>query len=469
MKMRAGLIVTGSNVLASLLGFARNIILARLIGVEDFGIAATFLITASVLEMLTNLSADRMIVQDREGDTERLLDAMHGLALVRSVFNAAALFLLAWPLSAFFGNSDLLWAYQMVALVPLIRALRHNGSVAMQRQMRFGSTAVLSISAPLIALIAVWPMAMWLGDYRVMLVQILLMAATTTVVSHLVARRRYRVGWDLSVVRRAFSFGWPLLINGGLTFAVMQGDRMVIANQIGPYELGLFSAALTLAMTPTLIAARSLRVFFMPLLSRLQDDREGFAGAMVATMQVVLCAGAGVAVGAAILGPWLFPLVYGDAFAPGTEAFLWLSLMFAMRLVREGPTTVAMSMAHTRNPMYANMVRMISLPLAFWAAASGYSMITVVAISTAGELCSLALSIALLRMRMGEARLDRLALPYGLALTLAVICAWLAADAGAPGFDWRQAAAVALLVGLIAASGDMRRRIGAELRRRPKA
>lgn len=468
MILRAGLILTGSNVLTGLLNFARNILVARLISVEDFGIAATFIVMLSVMDLVSSMSLDRLVVQARDGDDPKLIAALQGLAVVRGVSNALILCLIAWPMAWFFGHPDLAWAYRCLALVPLLKALSHNGMTQHQRKMNFTPTAIVSLGTAVAAVLAVWPLALWLGDYRVMLVQILLTVGLTTLGSHLVSPVRYRLAWDWAVVRRAFDFGWPLLINGGLLFVIMQGDRMVIGNQIGPYELGLFSAALTLAMTPSLLAARITRLFFMPLLSRRQDDGPALSGVFVVVMQTMVLAGGVMAALLSLFGPFVFHLAYGARYAEGLPVLLWLSLMFSMRLIREGSTTVAMSCGRTRLPMSANFVRLVSLPLCFWAASAGWGMVAVVMISTAAEAVSFLVATRLMHRWLGLARLDRLGLPYALVFALMLLAGWIALEPAASGPDWRHGGILALLGAIVAVSRELRARAWGELRRKRK-
>ena len=75
--------------------FIRNIIIARLISPNDFGIAATFVITVSLLEMISDLAAHRLLVQAKDGNEERFQETAHLLMVVRGAVNAVLLFLLA--------------------------------------------------------------------------------------------------------------------------------------------------------------------------------------------------------------------------------------------------------------------------------------------------------------------------------------------------------------------------------------
>src|SRR5687768_16809349 len=116
--IRSGLILTTGNATAALLGLARNVIIARLISVEDFGIASTFAITMALVEMASNFSLDRLVVQDRDGDRPHVLATLHAVQAVRGLIGAGILYMLAGLLASLFGVPDVVYAYQALAIIP---------------------------------------------------------------------------------------------------------------------------------------------------------------------------------------------------------------------------------------------------------------------------------------------------------------------------------------------------------------
>src|SRR6056297_3280145 len=93
--LKGGLLLSGGSMLSAGCSFARNIIIARLISVEDFGIAATFALTMSLIEMASNLALDRLLVQAPDGDSPHMLATGHAFQVFRGVLSAIALFALA--------------------------------------------------------------------------------------------------------------------------------------------------------------------------------------------------------------------------------------------------------------------------------------------------------------------------------------------------------------------------------------
>src|SRR5688572_18387740 len=103
----------------------RNVIIARLITPADFGIAATFVMTVALLEMMSNLDADKLLIQAEYGNEPRFQHATQLMQSFRGVVSALILFAVAQPLSSLFGVPQAIGAFRGIALIPLIKGLTH--------------------------------------------------------------------------------------------------------------------------------------------------------------------------------------------------------------------------------------------------------------------------------------------------------------------------------------------------------
>ncbi|MCT4371043.1 oligosaccharide flippase family protein [Yangia mangrovi] len=400
--IRSGLFIFLGNALGALFLFVRNVFLARLLPLEDYGVAMTFAIIVAVLELASNMAGDRMLVQAEDGDDPRLENTMHLLEIVRGMGLALLLFVLAPPLADFFQAPEALPAFKTLALVPMIRGFRHLDIFRVQRRRDFRGIVMTPLLAQLIACLAVVPLAYWLQDHRAMMLSILIQHALMVLLSHVYAERRYGAVFDRDLVLRIVSFGLPLMINGALMFVVMNGDRLIVANRMGPADLGWFSAALTLALTPTLIIGKTLQTLMLPLLSRRRNAGAGFQEVVQVSLQLSLLAGLAFAVLMSIIGPWLFVTLFGTKFAAAVDILVLLCIAQGMRVARSGPSTIAVATGQTSNPMLASLVRVSVLPLALAAAVwLEADLQQIVLISIVGEVMSYLTSIALVRHRVG--------------------------------------------------------------------
>lgn len=412
---RPALLLLSGNAVMSLLTLARNLLIARLISVENYGIAATFAIAMAVVEMLSALGMEQQIVQAKQGEDPAFQAALQGFTILRGLISFGVLFAAAGVMADFLNVPDLTWAYQAMALVPLIRGFMHFDNHRQKRTMRFGPTLWTQVGSALFAVLVVWPAWLIWPDYRVMLVSLLVQALTFVVLTHLLAERPYRARLDVATWRGSARFGWPLLINGALLFVVMHGEKLVAGRILGLADLGILAMGLTLTMTPTLVLARSMQNFFLPQLSATQDDDVAFQRLAEVAIQSVLAMSLVYLLAVLILGGPVVMLLLGDKYAALPPLMTWLAIQQALRVFKAGGATVALARGQTTNAMIANSVRVATLPVAGWVAANGGGLIGVVYVAAAGEALGLAVSLTMIAFRL-RVSMHRLALPLAMGL-----------------------------------------------------
>ncbi|QDV27328.1 oligosaccharide flippase family protein [Aureliella helgolandensis] len=388
-----GALLTTGGLLSALCSFVRNIFIARMLSLEDFGIAATFAMTTSLIEMSSDMALDRLLVQADDGDDPKLQATAQAFQAVRGLTGCLFMILLAQPFAALMGIPEVTWAFRTLAIVPLMRGFIHLDMYRQQREMKF-APSVGADAGPQLAMTALAiPLAAWFGDYRAVLVLTILQFALQLLISHYVAMRRYAWHWDAVVVRRILHFGWPLLTNGFLLFGIFQGDRMIVATWFSMEELGWYSAAFSLTMMPTLVLAKVLRTYFLPLLARKKNDLPEFS----ILFERVCIAVAGLAgcfvLGFILGGPAFLQILYGARYAPAAAVIPWFAMLQALRLCRVGPSIAAMALGETKNMMYANFVRCISIPAGVLSAYLGYSIPFVAGLAAGGELLAVLVSM----------------------------------------------------------------------------
>ena len=266
--IRSALLILSGNAFASLVLLLRNLIVARMIPVADYGVASTFALVMGVVEMASALGLQQQIIQAKEGDDPAFQAALQGFQVLRGVFSGLALFVIAGWMADFMGIPEVTWAYRLLALVPVLNAMVHFDMYRLNRQMVFWPMLLTGAVPALISVLAVWPLAHWFGDWRVLLYSILVQSALGVVVSHLLARRPYRLVLDRGIMGQSLRFGWPLLANAVLLFFVFQGDRLIVGRLTGMTPLAIFSMGVTLTLTPTLVMAKSAQNFFLPQLTK---------------------------------------------------------------------------------------------------------------------------------------------------------------------------------------------------------
>ncbi|GHF06488.1 hypothetical protein GCM10016455_29580 [Aliiroseovarius zhejiangensis] len=419
---KSAILILSGNASTSILLFARNLLVARLVSVEDYGIAATFAISMAIVEMMSTLGLQSLIVQDREGDDPALQAGLQGFHLLRSVFSGAVLFGISQPLANLLGIPNVAWAYQVLAVVPVLRGFIHFDIYRMHRSMVF-LPSVLSTSGPaLVAVLTIWPLYRLFGDYRVMLYSVLVQGFTLMIVSHLLARRSYRLALDGTVVRRALLFGWPLLINNILLLAIFQGEKLIVGSELGLEPLAIFAMGMTLTLTPTLLFSKSLQSFMLPQLSAVKDDEKQFRYLANVALEASLFFSVILVLGFVFLGAPVVNFLLGSKYDALVPFLTWLAILQALRGFKTGSSVVAVSQAKTENAMVSNAIRVVMLFPAWYMATLGYSLMAIVWLAIIGEFLGYVASLVLLKYRIGL-RMRKSVLPILCAFAILVLAA----------------------------------------------
>lgn len=396
---KSAFVILSGNAFSAAMLLVRNLLVARLISVENYGIAATFTLALAVIEMTSTFGLQQQLVQDKRGNDPNFQAALQGFQVLRGFVNAAILFALAGPFASFMGVPQVTWAHQLITVILIMNGFVHFDMYRLGRRMQYVPAAMAAVLAPLAALAAIWPLHKVYGDYQVMLWSLIIQSAGTALVSHLVAERPYRIRFDREVMRQSLRFGWPLLIDGLLLFAIFNGEKLIVGRVFGMEPLALFTMAVTLTLTPALVLQRSASSFFLPQLS-VGSDRPKFEFLSAVTLQSHFMFGALLVATVVIGGGPFVELVLGAKYQPVLPMLSLLAVMQALKLMKGGAATVSLSQARNANGMIANILRVGTMPIAFAVAVAGGDVITVIWIGIAGEFIGLCASLLLLRRQV---------------------------------------------------------------------
>lgn len=382
----AGLAIT-IPVICEFSALLRNLVLARLLGVDEMGKLMMLALALRLVEMSSDLSLERLIAQARDGGSLRVQRNLQGAALLRGFFGAGFILLLAWPMSLTLGDGPSPESFSCLCLVPLLRGFMHLDYRRRERSLNFRSTLLVDGTGALLALAAAPLAASMTGDHRAILLLAVLQASAALVLSHLVAARRFRIAFDRVELRRIWRFGAPLLLNGLLIFAVFQGDRLIIAYGYNWGDVGCYAIALQLALLPTQMLARAGQSFFTPLLRRALDCGDF---RRVESQVQVLFLGLSLAflAGYGLLANPLLGLLYGQDFQVDDNLGWAFALIGGLRLLRTPLSLAAVALGLTGLPLRANLWRAGALLPALLAAAGGQPLFVIALSGAAGELAA---------------------------------------------------------------------------------
>jgi O-antigen/teichoic acid export membrane protein len=385
-----GALLMSGFVVAQACSFARNAILAHALAKGDFGIAAALALVLQLLETLSDLGPDRLIVQAADGDDPALMRSAHATLLVRGLATALLLYLAAHPIAAFFHVPEAAAAFELAALVPLVKGFLHLDSRRRQRALDNRPFMIVEAAPQVAALALTLPVLAWSGGYVAVVWLALLQAGLTVIASHTLAERPYGLTPDAALVRRILAFGWPIWLSAFPLVAVYQGDRLIAGRLLGIEALAGYAAAFMMTMVPGLIAAKVGHALILPLLAECRAERDVFLVRARLTMQMTALAAAVYLALFLIAGGKILPLAFGANYAGYGAVVGWLALMWALRMVQAVPGLALMAHGDNRPLLIAGLLRAAALLPAAVAVQELASLEALAAAGVAGEAASLA-------------------------------------------------------------------------------
>ena len=374
---------------AQALSFVRNALIGHALSKGDFGVAASITLILQMLEALSDLGADRLLVQARDGDEPRLQANAHVLLVLRGVVTGLALFVLAQPLAHYFRVEHALWAFQASALVPLVKGLQHLDVRRAQRRLDNRGTMLVEVVPQAIALLATVPVLRLDASFGAVVWLSLAQAALAVVVSHMLAVRPYRWAFDSAGLQRFLAFGWPILASAIPLAVIYQGDRMAIGRLLGMEALAAYSTAFMVTMVPGLMAAKVANALMLPLLAEAHRAPHGMRGRYGLMCDVTALGASIYLAGFLVAGGDVLPLAFGANYAGLGGVVGWLALMWSVRMMQAVPGMALMAAGRTRPLLVAGMLRAAAIVPAVLAALTGLGLEGIAAAGCLGEVASL--------------------------------------------------------------------------------
>lgn len=384
-----GALLFSGFALAQGLSFGRNAIIGHWLSRGDFGVAATLTLLLQLVEMLSDVGVDRMIVQARDGEEPRLQSNAHTALIFRGMITSVALFLAAYPVAVFFRIEDALPAFYVISLVPLIKGFVHLDPRRYQRVYRNGPQMFVEVVPQAVAFALVVPVLSLFPDYVAVVWLSIGQAAGMVIVSHWVSERPYRAGFHGAFLMRLFHFGWPIWLSAIPLIAVYQSDRIIIGRVFGMEAFAGFSAAFMLTMVPGLIAAKVGNSLMLPLLSSARENNKLFVERFTMLADVSTVVACVYAFGFVSLGGLVLPLAFGPNYYGLEVVVAWLAVMWAVRMFQAVPGMGLMAFGDTRPLLVAGFIRCLGFPLACAFVWAGFDLVGVIWAGIAAECASL--------------------------------------------------------------------------------
>jgi O-antigen/teichoic acid export membrane protein len=252
--------------------FIVQIILARLLLPEDYGIIALVVIFTTIAGVFVQSGLNTALIQKKNAD-EVDFSSVFYLSLFMACLIYIILFFAAPFIAAFYGESQITSIFRVLSITLFFGAFNSIQNAVVARNLQFKETVFQQYRCHMISgTVGIYMAYTGFGVWALVGQQISNQLFVTMILWFTV-RWRPKLLFSLGRVKRLFSFGWKLLMSALIDTVYRDLRSLIIGKMYNPAMLGFFNRG---QQFPSIIVSNingSIQSVMLPVLASQQDNR----------------------------------------------------------------------------------------------------------------------------------------------------------------------------------------------------
>ncbi len=251
---------------AQALRLASNLILARLLFPEAFGLMALISVVTIGLMLFSDIGLGPAISQNRRGDDPDFLNTAWTLQIIRGVLLFGMTVILAAPVASFYETPELVTYLPIAGISLLIAGLNPTRIETANRHLLLGRLTVLDLAAQVIGIMTMIVLAWATGSVISLILGGVVTAAAKLLLTHFgLPGPRDRLRWEGAALRELLSFGGWIFLSTAFFFVMTQGDKAILGKFLTLEALGFYNIGYFLASFPLLLGQTVAQRLLIPV------------------------------------------------------------------------------------------------------------------------------------------------------------------------------------------------------------
>lgn len=320
---------------ASVVGFVVQILLARLLAPEVFGIVAILVVFTSLMDSIAQSGLGSSLIQKSDADDDSFSTALW-LSLALAVALYGILFVTAPFISSFYQMGDMSAYLRVLGLMVLFNSFNSIQRSYLQRSLDFKTLFKANFAALLLSGLIGVGLAFFGFGVWALVGQYLAQSVCGCLALLVFVPWRPRFVFRGNEAKGLFRYGWKICVTGLLSTLYNGISELVIGKSCGSTALGYYSQGRKYPNLAIGVITTALSNVLFPAFARLKDDVNGLRGSMkvilavgtfvIAPVSLMLCVIAHPLVLLLLTDKWL-PSVLIFQLAFGVNAFLMFELV----------------------------------------------------------------------------------------------------------------------------------------------
>lgn len=343
--------VAVSNILTNIMGLGGTIILARLLGPEDFGLMAMLATAIALLTVFENFGLYFATIQKKTLSNEEL-NFLFWANLVVASLMAAVMFFSAGFIANFFHEPQLKELSQVLALAFICRGAANQHAALLNRKLQHGKSSMATVVAVFLATGGSIVMAMTgFGVWSLIWRQVIEAFVRTVMLWLYTGWIPRFVSWQKDFMH-SLGFGASMTVSNLMYYLSRNADDILIGKYIGAEQLGYYKLSYQILLLPLRRINEPVGQVMIPLLSQLQDQPERYRKNYMRAVHLLAMLQWPLGVLFLIHGVTIIEIVFGAEWLPAVVPLQWLAASLFIQALSNTTGWLFISQGRSKEILY---------------------------------------------------------------------------------------------------------------------
>lgn len=350
-SVKGGAITIVAQLSKLFLQIGSNVVLARLLTPNDFGLVAMVTVVATFILMFKDMGLSQATIQ-KDKINHAQVSTLFWINVFFGLIIMLITCLLSGSIAEFYNEPDIRNITIALAFGLFIGGLTVQHQALLRRQMKFKELSIIEVSSMLLGVIAAIIAAILdFGYWSLIILQI-------TQASVMMIGCWYFSGWKPGLpVRNSgigsmLAFGGYMTVYGFVNYFARNLDTILIGKQWGAHQVGMYSRAYSLLLLPIGQLTAPFSGVAVPALSRLQKDDLEFKNYYLKVIKIIAYISMPMIISMAILSYEIIYIVLGDQWMEAAKLFQILAIAAFWQPIASTVGWVYVSLGNVKRMMY---------------------------------------------------------------------------------------------------------------------
>lgn len=322
--VKSGIWLAGQNAFGRVIQLGMLLILARLIGPREIGVAGIVLLALSALKKFTNIGFNAAIIQQEKENIDDYLDTTWLLMSARGVLIAVVLVAASPLIADVFNEPRAEGLIRLMSLSPIFLGMQNPGVVYFQKDLEFHKQFVYKLSSEIVRFCVAVGYALMSPTATAFVMGYLAASGFRFVLSYVIHDYRPWPLFDREIAGELINYGKWVTGSSILYFLYSEGDDAFVGWLLGPTVLGFYQYAYRFSNAPATEVTQVISSVMFPAFSKYQTSPSQLRDAFVKTIRI----------NAAIAFPISFGiLLVAPSFVRGFFGSEWTAMIPLMQIL----------------------------------------------------------------------------------------------------------------------------------------